>query len=84
MQKLALAAAALLFSIGAAAAQTTPPPATTTTPPAKESKAKAKTPAKPRSAESLECSKQADAQNLHGKPRKTFRAKCMKDMKKKT
>ena len=83
MQKLALAAAALLFSISAAAAQTTTPPAATT-PPAKEMKAKPKTPAKARSAESLECSKQADAQNLHGKERKKFRAKCMKDMKKKT
>jgi hypothetical protein len=35
-----------------------------------------------RSAASLECSKQADAQGLHGKARKTFRSKCIKDAKK--
>ena len=35
--------------------------------------------AKPeRSAKSLECSKQADAQSLHGKPRKHFMRKCKK------
>jgi hypothetical protein len=33
---------------------------------------------KPRTAKSLECSKQADTQNLHGKPRKTFMSKCKK------
>jgi hypothetical protein len=32
----------------------------------------------PRSAKSIECSKLADAQNLHGKPRKAFRKKCLK------
>jgi hypothetical protein len=37
---------------------------------------------KPRTAESLECSKQADAKGLHGKERKTFRAHCKHDMKK--
>jgi len=35
-----------------------------------------------RSAASLECSKQADAQGLHGKARKTFRSKCLKEAKK--
>lgn len=30
----------------------------------------------PRTAKSLECSKQADAQSLHGKPRKKFMSKC--------
>ena len=29
-----------------------------------------------RTAKSLECSKQADAKTLHGKPRKTFMSKC--------
>ena len=38
---------------------------------------------KPRSAASLECSKQADEKGLKGKPRKKFRSKCLKDMKKK-
>ena len=43
---------------------------------------KEKAPAKPRSATSIECSKQADAKGLHGKVRKKFRSKCMRDMKK--
>ena len=34
--------------------------------------------AKPRSAKSLECSKEADAKNLHGKPRKKFMSRCKK------
>jgi hypothetical protein len=42
---------------------------------------KDKTPAKVRSAASLECSKQADEKGLHGKARKKFRKKCMKDVK---
>jgi hypothetical protein len=33
-------------------------------------------PSAPRSAASLECSKEADAQGLHGKKRKEFRSKC--------
>ena len=45
---------------------------------------KEKAPAKPRSAASLECSKQADEKGLHGKERKKYRSKCLKDMKKKT
>jgi hypothetical protein len=43
---------------------------------------KDKAPAKPRTAESIECSKQADAKGLHGKERKVFRAKCKKDLAK--
>jgi len=35
--------------------------------------------AKPRSAESLECSKEADAKGLKGKERKKFRAACKKE-----
>jgi hypothetical protein len=42
-----------------------------------------KAPAKPRSAVSLECSRQADEKGLHGKARKKFRSKCLKDLKKK-
>lgn len=34
--------------------------------------------AKPRSAASLECSKEADAKGLHGKERKKFRSDCKK------
>jgi hypothetical protein len=37
---------------------------------------------KTRSAESIECSKQANQKGLHGKARKTFRTKCMRDMRK--
>ena len=44
--------------------------------------AQQKAPAPPRSAASIECSKQADAQNLHGKARKKFRSKCKRDLKK--
>lgn len=81
MIKTALAATALAFALSTgafadpAATSTTTPPATTT------KTAKVKTPAKPRSAESIECSKQADAKGLHGKPRKEFRASCMKAAK---
>ena len=34
--------------------------------------------AKPHSAESIECSKEADAKGLHGKERKKFRSECKK------
>ena len=34
---------------------------------------------KERTAKSLECSKQADTKNLHGKPRKTFMRECKKE-----
>ncbi len=83
MRKALIATIISAFCAGSALAQTTTPPATNP-PVAAKTTPKAKTPEKPRSAGSLECSKQADAKGLHGKPRKTFRAKCMKDMKKKT
>jgi len=60
-----MAIAALAFSSGALLAE----------PAAKADKA-AKKDAK--SAKSKECSAQADAQKLHGKPRKDFRKTCMK------
>ena len=41
----------------------------------------AQTPARARTAQSLECSKQADAKGLHGKERKAFRSHCLHDMK---
>jgi psiF repeat len=37
---------------------------------------------KSRSTGSMECSKQADEKGLHGKARKHFRSKCMKDLRK--
>lgn len=56
------------------AATTTPTSPTTTTKAAPtEKKATA-----PRTAASLECSKQADAKGLHGKERKKFRSECKK------
>lgn len=39
-------------------------------------------PKAPPSEASVACSKEADAKNLHGKARKTFRAKCKKTWKK--
>jgi len=40
-----------------------------------------KGPQKPRSAASIECSKEADAKGLHGKARHAFRSKCKTGMK---
>ena len=37
------------------------------------------TTSRPRSAESVECSKEADAKGLHGKARKRFRSECMRN-----
>lgn len=69
-----LAVLALGLATGGAFAQTaaTPPaaaPAATMAPAAKKAP-------KPRSAQSLECSKKADAANVHGKPRAAFMRKC--------
>ena len=74
--RLALIALASLLSTGIAFAQTTAP--------AKSDAAATvdkKAPKKERSAESLECSKQADAKGLHGKERKKFRSECIKSAK---
>ena len=59
-----------MLSTGVAYAQT---PA-----PAVKTDAAGKKTAKPRTAKSLECSKQADAKGLHGKERKKFRSQCKK------
>jgi CelD/BcsL family acetyltransferase involved in cellulose biosynthesis len=68
-------AAAIAFTslllMSSAYAQATAPAAA---PAATEKKAE-----KPRSAASLECSKEADAKGLHGKERKKFRADCKKE-----
>jgi psiF repeat-containing protein len=58
-----------LLSGGVAVAQTAAPAAK----PAAASKMKA-----PRTAKSLECSKEADTKGLHGKPRKKFMSTCKK------
>jgi len=74
--RLAVAALASLLVTGSAFAQTTAPAAKSDTATAADKKAP-----KERSAESLECSKQADAKGLKGKERKTFRRECMKEAK---
>ena len=66
-----------LLLMGAASAQTTAPAKTDAT------KTDAKAPAekkaeKPRTAASLECSKEADAKGLKGKERRKFRSECKK------
>jgi len=79
MIKTALAATALAFALATsavAADSTTTATTKTTTAPAKTPKVKAA--AKPRSAESIKCSQDADAKGLHGAARKTFRKSCMK------
>ena len=84
---LSLAAAlALSLATSGAYAQATKPAATPAMAPAATTAAPAATtPApttpmkkamKPRTAQSLECSKKADAANVHGKPRKAFMSKC--------
>ncbi len=77
----ALAAVMLLsFAPAAALAQASQP---ATTPAAKSSApapaTSAPAPSKPRSAVSIECSKEADAKGLHGKARKEFRSECRKN-----
>ncbi len=84
--KLSIGAAALLISAGLAMAQTAPQPATPKAPAAAAPKAAEKAtkgvPKKASTPEGIECSKQADEKKLHGKERKTFRAKCVRDLKK--
>ena len=72
------AAAAVLTSLvllaSPALAQTSAPAAKSdSTAPASDKKMQ-----KPRTAESIECSKEADAKGLHGKERKKFRSECKK------
>ena len=65
--------ASLILFASPALAQTTAAPAAKT-----DSAAPAAKTAKPRTAESLECSKEADAKGLHGKERKKFLSECKK------
>ena len=70
-------AVSLLLLMGAASAQTTAPAKTDAT--KTETKAPAEKKAeKPRTAASLECSKEADAKGLKGKERRKFRSECKK------
>ncbi|WP_314953018.1 PsiF family protein [Bradyrhizobium cosmicum] len=74
--RLAVVALASLLATGTALAQTAAPAAK----PDAAATADRKAP-KERSAESLDCSKQADAKGLHGKERKKFRSECIKSAK---
>jgi hypothetical protein len=74
----AAAAFASLFLISTAFAQTTAP--TTPAPAAKMAPAEKKA-EKPRTAASLECSKEADTKGVHGKERKKFMSDCKKTAK---
>jgi serine protease inhibitor ecotin len=67
---LALTAALSLASAATAQVTQTQPPASAPTP--------AATGGMDKKAISQQCSAQADQQNLHGKARKTFRARCKK------
>ena len=72
--RIAAVAIASLFFAGSALAQGTAlaaAPAATT----------AKKAEKPRTPESLACSKEADEKGLHGKDRKKFMSQCKKDAK---
>jgi len=75
-------AVASLLLMGSVSAQTTAPAKTDATKTETKAPAAEKKEAKPRTAESLECSKQADAKGLKGKERKKFRKECIKDAKK--
>ena len=68
----AVAAAFACLLLASTAFAQTAPAATTAAPKKAE---------KPRSAESIECSKQADEKGLHGKERKKFRSDCLKEAK---
>ena len=78
--RLAAVALASLLATGTAFAQTAAPAAKADTKTDAAATADKKAP-KERSAESLECSKQADAKGLKGKERKKFRRDCKKEAK---
>ena len=76
--RVAATAVASLLLMGSAFAQTATP--ATPAPAAKAAPAEKKAEA-PRTAASLECSKEADAKGLHGKERKKFMSECKKAAK---
>src|SRR5258708_9899147 len=75
--RVAATAYASLLLVSSAFAQTTAPAAPAATPAPKMAPAEKKA-EKPRTAASLECSKEADAKGLKGKERKKFRSECKK------
>ena len=76
--RLAAIALASVLLTGSAFAQSTAP--ATPTPAAKAAPSEKKA-EKPRTAASLECSKDADTKNMHGKERKKFMSECKKAAK---
>jgi hypothetical protein len=77
--RIAVTAITSLLLVGSAYAQT-PAPAPAAKSDSKAAPAEKKT-AAPRTAASLECSKDADAKTLHGKERKKFMSECKKAAK---
>ena len=77
--RVAATAFASLLLMSSAFAQTTTP--ATPAPAAKAAPAAEKKAEKPRSAASLECSKEADTKGVHGKDRKKFMSDCKKEAK---
>jgi hypothetical protein len=73
--RMAATAFASILLMGSAFAQTTAPATPAPAPKMAPADKKAE---KPRTAGSLECSKEADAKGLHGKERKKFRSECKK------
>jgi hypothetical protein len=71
----ATAVASLLLMSSAFAQTATPAPSATPAPKMAPVEKKAE---KPRTAASLECSKEADGKSLHGKERKKFMSECKK------
>jgi|LNFM01.1.fsa_nt_gb anti-sigma28 factor (negative regulator of flagellin synthesis) len=87
VSRISIGAAALLLSASLALAQSAPQAPAAAAPKAPAAAAPAATapkgvPKKASTPEGIECSKQADEKKLHGKERKTFRAKCVRDLKK--
>lgn len=77
ISRLPLFALALSLTAGTAFAQTAAPAAPAApTSAAAPMAPMAKKGQKPRTAQSLECSKKADAANVHGKPRSAFMRNC--------
>jgi len=71
-------ALASMLLMGTAFAQTAAPAKDATKTETKAPAPAEKKAEKPRTAASLECSKEADAKGLHGKERKKFRSECKK------
>lgn len=77
----AFAASALLFAGGAAFAADYSTPTAPAKPAASAQKTAAAKTTAPRTPESIECSKEADAKGLHGAARKSFRSSCKAALK---